>query len=291
MGEPRTCFVIMPMSATAGEHTEDYWKCHFESFLKPLIETTGEWAARRSTALRGDIIKEIISDLVTAHSVVADLTDANPNVYWELGVRQSFRHGTVTIAEAGTKIPFDIGAKGTLFYHPKDHLKMEEFRRQFSLAMASCSSEPQRTDSHVLDTLSGRGTIYELIRRDEAIRRIDAIIDELTSNLHFIDNIMKRAEGNQKAPDKRRYPTLVLRVSCCDLLMTTRYLERDAPFYNSVALVFVRCTAINNMLSQWQQSPDPTEKWLLSSRDISVTQLTSLRNTLIPLRAEIQRRK
>ena len=31
--------------------------------------------------------------------VVADITDSKPNVYWELGVRQSFKHGTIIIRE------------------------------------------------------------------------------------------------------------------------------------------------------------------------------------------------
>lgn len=90
----------MPFSKTTDKHTEDYWTEHFERFLKPLIEENPGLEARRSEPLRGDILRQIITDLVVSRVVVADLTDHNPNVYWELGVRQSFQHGTVTIAEA-----------------------------------------------------------------------------------------------------------------------------------------------------------------------------------------------
>ena len=98
------CFVIMPFSKTSEEHTKEYWTNHYHKFLKPLIDSSHPLKAERSSPLRGDIIRQIITKLVTVPIVVADLTDANPNVYWELGVRQSFKHSTVTIAEDGTKL-------------------------------------------------------------------------------------------------------------------------------------------------------------------------------------------
>ena len=67
-------------------------------------------ARARSHPLRGDMVREIITNLVMAPIVIADITDENPNVYWELGVRHSFEHGTIIIAEEGTKRRFDIGA-------------------------------------------------------------------------------------------------------------------------------------------------------------------------------------
>jgi len=104
------CFVIMPFSQTSEHHTEEYWNNHYQAFLKPVIESHS-LVPYRSSPLRGDILRQIITELVTAPLVIADLTDANPNVYWELGVRQSFKHGTITIAENDTTLPFDLGVK------------------------------------------------------------------------------------------------------------------------------------------------------------------------------------
>lgn len=281
----QTCFVIMPFAQTTSEHTEDYWTGHFEKFLRPLIEADMQWAGRRSTALRGDIVKEIISELVTAPAVVADLTDANPNVYWELGVRQSFRHGTITIAEIGTRLPFDIGGKGTLFYHPKNHLKMEAFRRQFAAALSSCLSDPDRPDSHVLETISGRGTIYELIRRDEANRRIDALFTEVRHNIGELSKIKKLVTTNRKKPASRAFHTNLLRVSCCELLMTTRYVDQDKSFYKIVEAAFDICSSINTQIGLWEHSPEATEQWLLGNA--SDKKLVALRDALKPLRSTL----
>jgi hypothetical protein len=171
----------MPFSKSSERHTEDAWTKHFEQFLKPIIEENPRLEARRSKPLRGDLLREIITNLVFAPIVVADITDANPNVLWELGVRQSFKHGTVTIAEDGTTPPFDLGTKGLLFYS-SDHVKGEEFRPDFKESLNDCLTHPNRPDSVVLETISGRGTIFEIFKRDEVKRRLDAVLSEIQSN-------------------------------------------------------------------------------------------------------------
>ena len=153
------CFVIMPFSGTNDDHTTEYWKKQYDSFLKPLIQEIPGMEVSRSEALRGDILGQIIADLVRSEVVVADLTDANLNVYWELGVRQSFKHGTVTIAQEETRIPFDLSGKGTLRYYTQGanaHLKNTNFSLQFKAAIRDCLENPNNPDSHVLKEVTGR---------------------------------------------------------------------------------------------------------------------------------------
>jgi len=253
----------MPFSKTTDEHTENYWTKHFEGFLKPLIEENPKLKVRRSKAMRGDILREIITDLVVSRVVVTDLTDNNPNVYWELGVRQSFKHGTITIAEEGTQLPFDIGGKGTLFYYPKDHLKMEDFRKRFKEAIQDCFVHSDRPDSHVLDSLSGRGTLFEIFRRDEAIRRLDAVLSECSGNLSVLKGVADQARYNQENPEEGAFITYRFRVSAAELLITNRYVDEDPSFFKLAEQYLTYIIAINDQLNSWEHSPEPTEKWLL----------------------------
>src|SRR5208283_4208247 len=139
MSQPKKqCFVIMPFSQTSEKHTEQYWTEHFEDFLKPVIEECPQIEAHRSEPIQGDIIRQIITNLIVAPIVVADLTDHNPNVFWELGIRQSFKNGTITIAQEGTKLPFDISSKGTLFYYPDSHIKNAKFTRNCKAIITNC---------------------------------------------------------------------------------------------------------------------------------------------------------
>ena len=261
------CFVIMPFSKTTPEHTEEYWAKHFEQFLKPLIEELPNLEARRSTALRGDILREIITALVTSRVVVAELTDFNSNVYWELGVRQSFKHGTVTIAEIGTKLPFDIGAKGTLFYDPKDYIRNAVFRRGFKDAIKDCLEHPDRTDSHVLETISGRGSLYEAFRRDEVLRRLDALIAELEYDTESLAYLISAAERNQKDASNRKIPTRRCRLPATELLIINRYLDEPKEFFAIAEAFWSRFLTLNEQLNLWRESPNPMEKWILGEKD------------------------
>lgn len=284
------CFVIMPFSKTTDKHIEDYWTQHFSSFLKPLIEENSKLEAYRSEALRGDILRQIITDLVISPVVVADLTDNNPNVYWELGIRQSFKHGTITIAEEGTRLPFDIGGKGTLFYYPKDHLKMEKFRRRFKSVIQDCLSYPDRPDSHVLETLSGRGTLFEIFRRDEAIRRLDAVLSESNGNIGILKGVIKSVQTNQKNPSKRTVVTERFRSSAVELLITNRYIDEEQSFYKLAEKYLDRTMMINSQLELWEHSPNATEKWLLEQKDSAMEIFKNFKDKMTNTRGEIGKR-
>lgn len=261
------CFVIMPFSKTSDYHTEEYWTKQFEDFVKPIIESHS-LTAYRSSPLRGDVLRQIITDLVTAPLVIADLTDANPNVYWELGVRQSFKHCTITIAENGTTLPFDLGIKGTLFYFPKNHLKMGGFRNKLSAAINDCLKNPAIPDSHVLETISGRGTLYQILMKDEAIRKLNAVLNEIKNNssyLKYVEDTYKENSNRRKEGKGVTYITFRLRVSTLDHLIVNRYIDAPDNFYEVVSDYLDECIRINSQIDfcDLAENSESGESWIL----------------------------
>ena len=82
---PRSCFVIMPFS-TSASCTGEQWTWIFEKLFKPSVESAGlDYECRRSVATRRNIVAAIVQDLNDAYVVLADLTDRNANVFYELG--------------------------------------------------------------------------------------------------------------------------------------------------------------------------------------------------------------
>lgn len=255
------CFVIMPFSGTTKNHTETYWSTHYSKFLKPLIERSGALIAEKSAPIRGDLLKQIISDLVSSPIVVADLTDYNPNVLWELGVRQSFRHGTITIAEFGTKLPFDLTTKATLYYHPTSHLRNAEFEDAFLAALKDCQERPDGTDSQVLETISGRGAVYQVIRAEETRRRLDAALQEMKTNAYVIKRIKEIVDENT-AQKKKSKLALRFRSACLELLLTNRYLDESPGFYDRLEKLYGWILAGNDQLAAWHSNFDTVQGWL-----------------------------
>lgn len=291
MSEDRKrCFVIMPFSQTTDEHTEDYWTKHYKHFLKPLIEECSTLEAHRSTALREDITRQIILDLVESPVVVADLTDANPNVYWELGVRQSFMHGTITIAQDGTELPFDISSKGTLFYD-STHLDEDEFRKNFKATIEDCLEHPDRPDSRVLETLSGRGSLYEIIRKEETLRRLGAVLSECDHNQDVLKRVIEQAKRNQEDPKNRRIKTDRFRPWAAELLVTNRYVDEDLPFYNLVENYLYYLTSMNNTIGLWGQHIDDIEKYLLEREEKMTKDFEEFKGRIETVRDDIEQKQ
>lgn len=104
----KLCFVIMPFSSTPS-CTQEEWTEVFEKLIRPAIEDAGfGYHCIRSNPIQGSIIEDILDQLNRADLVVADLTDKNPNVFYELGVRHTLRDSTILIAQRTDDIPFDL---------------------------------------------------------------------------------------------------------------------------------------------------------------------------------------
>ena len=113
IGEPRAkttllSFVIMPFV----EKTDRHPKGFFDEVLKNLITPAAvEAGFKVETAKRegSDVIHStIVNDLLAADLVVCDLTEHNPNVLFELGLRMATEKPTALIRARGTAPIFDV---------------------------------------------------------------------------------------------------------------------------------------------------------------------------------------
>jgi len=260
----KDCFVIMPFSKSSEEHDEKYWTDHFEKFIKPIIEENHLLVAKRSEFLREDIIRGIIHNLYSSPIVVAELTDYNPNVYWELGVRQSFKNGTITIAEKGTNLPFNISTKGTLSYS-EDKFKDKIFKNSLCKALDDCLMNPSNPDSIVLETLGGRGSLFQTFLREEIIRRLDGVIQDCVWNETVINMSFETALKYEQKKLKRRVEITepLARLFGVELLLTNRYVDANEELYNTVSSYWMIINSINKKLGFWRSNPSETAKALI----------------------------
>jgi len=109
-GLNKECFVIMPIADPEG-----YDKGHFERVYKdifiPAIQSAG-FIPRRADEEKGTnlIHIEILRKLVECPLVICDLSSRNPNVLFELGIRQAFDKPVILVQEVGTPRIFDISS-------------------------------------------------------------------------------------------------------------------------------------------------------------------------------------
>jgi nucleoside 2-deoxyribosyltransferase len=62
------------------------------------------------------ILHDIAQGVVDSKIVVAEITPANQNVFYELGYAHALGKPTILLAEPGKQLPFDISGHRVLFY-------------------------------------------------------------------------------------------------------------------------------------------------------------------------------
>src|SRR5215211_8325329 len=114
------CFVLMPFGQKRDiTGTLINFDSIYKDLIAPSIEEAGFGSLRADEELAGGIIHKLMFErLILCEYAVADLTTANANIFYELGVRHAVRPwSTVLIyAESGGRLPFDLSPMRALPY-------------------------------------------------------------------------------------------------------------------------------------------------------------------------------
>jgi hypothetical protein len=118
-GSDPLCFVLMPFgrkSDVTGAGID--FDAVYQQIIAPAILDAGLEPVRADEEMTGGIVhKPMFERLILCEYAVADLTFANANVFYELGVRHAVRpYSTVLIFASGTRLPFDVSLDRGLPY-------------------------------------------------------------------------------------------------------------------------------------------------------------------------------
>ena len=110
-----------------------------------------DYECRRSVAARGNIVAAILQELRDAYVVLADLTDSNANVFYELGVRHSLTDRSIIVAQKREDIPFDLRAYAKHVYDWKTQKGRTELEKKIRQLLNDVDADPERSDNPVSD--------------------------------------------------------------------------------------------------------------------------------------------
>ena len=118
-GSDPLCFVLMPFGRKSDPTgaSIDFDEV-YEQVIAPAIWAAGLEPVRADDEMTGGVVhKPMFERLILCEYAVADLTFANANVFYELGVRHAVRpYSTVLIFASGTPLPFDVALDRGLPY-------------------------------------------------------------------------------------------------------------------------------------------------------------------------------
>jgi hypothetical protein len=153
------CFVLMPFGrkSDVSGATIDF-DAVYRELIAPAVRAAELEPIRADEEVTGGIVhKPMFERLILCEYAVADLTFANANVFYELGVRHAVRpFSTVLLFAAGTRLPFDVELDRGIPYaltpagSPTD---LDATRRQ--LAERLVAARDSSVDSPVFQLIEG----------------------------------------------------------------------------------------------------------------------------------------
>lgn len=115
MAGKKTCYVICPLD-TADSGARDRSDKFLKFIIEPVVTKLGYDSPNRSDKDQADMITPaIIKHLFEDDLVLADLTDYNPNVFYELAIRHMVQKPVIPLILNGQKLPFDTKDIRTVF--------------------------------------------------------------------------------------------------------------------------------------------------------------------------------
>jgi hypothetical protein len=147
----------------------------YSKWIKPVVESitipgtqNEKIACHRAdkTFKPGEIITHLIENLISAEIVIADLSQRNPNVFYELGVRHAVGGNCILISDSLDDVPFDLRPLRTIIY---------QYEPDSMLMLQDCLKQA------ILEILQDLNTIDNPVRRFIYQRELDKIVREPSS--------------------------------------------------------------------------------------------------------------
>ncbi len=148
----KECFVIMPISNADG-YEDKHFSMVYEDIIKIACENAGYTSVRADDVKQTNLIhKDILQRILEAPMALCDLSSNNPNVLFELGIRQAFDKPTVLIKDDKTKHIFDISPLRSTPYS-SSHSYRDVLESQRIIKDAIISTEKSSTDTNNINSL------------------------------------------------------------------------------------------------------------------------------------------
>jgi hypothetical protein len=192
----------------------------------------------------GMIGDRVVSDIIHAELVVADLTSLNPNTFYELGIRHATEQPAIHIAKSGTQLPFDNISHRTIFVDLTDWHSIEAARRR----LADSARAIRDPSFKVSNPITQANASFQMRQSEDPQERVIAEFGERLSALELSLKEDRVASSPVPNVDDRelRMETLGRK-----LMKHVRECKADGrPVELEVIHSFVR-----------EAKTDPTEKW------------------------------
>ncbi|MGB3346635.1 MAG: hypothetical protein WBA71_05250 [Candidatus Humimicrobiia bacterium] len=189
----KKCFVISPIGEK-GSETRNRSDKVLEHIIKPIAEECGYESTRADEISEpGIITSQIIQHLIDDDLVIADLTERNANVYYELAIRHVVRKPIVQIVKEGESIPFDVAGTRTIHFDYQDLDSVSDCKNALKKQIISVEKDPGEVDTPISVAID-----LKFLRKSK--NPLEKSSTEIISMLQDIHSIVTDARLVQRRP-------------------------------------------------------------------------------------------
>jgi len=203
----KICFVIAPIGekGSAVHKRSDQILQHI---IRPAAEECGYTAIRADEiSAPGTITDQVITHVIEDPMVVADLTDWNPNVFYELAIRHAVRQPFVLLFQPmphKERIPFDVAGLRVLDLDYPDWDSMTDSRAK--LIEAIKAAEATEADK-LVTPISQAINLQQLAQSENPIAamlaEVGGSLSRLEQRLIFIESDLVSGLGLERSTAQR----------------------------------------------------------------------------------------
>ena len=207
-GKKEKCFVIMPIS-DQGDYPQGHFTKVYEQIIKPSVEEAGYEAYRvDENNICDAILNKIFSAIQECPMAICDLSNRNPNVLYELGLRQAYDKPVVLIQDDQTDKIFDVSGISTVFYKStrlyEDVIKARENIRNAILATKNGKAN---TLAKIMKVSAADFSQVEVSQDD----KMNVVLNGIYNEIKKLTDKEQRNESNNKQIFENIYNSDVFR--------------------------------------------------------------------------------
>lgn len=192
-----SCFIIMPFGKKQDvKGTVFDFDDIYKNLIQPAVEAADMQAVRADEEnVDGIIHKPMYERLILSDYAIADLTTANANVFYELGVRHSVKpFSTISLFAMGSVLPFDVNFLRGMPYGYDSEKKLLHAATDIETLKQKLihAKKEKKTDSPLYQLVDGIHFQNSVAHEKTDIFRDKVMYDEsLKKQLHLIRSTRK----------------------------------------------------------------------------------------------------
>jgi hypothetical protein len=141
-----TCFVMMPFG--------QWYDRYYQDIYVPAIRDAGFEPIRADELFStGSVVEQIWEQIEKSKVLLAELTDKNANVFYELGLAHAARKPVVFTSGRVDDVPFDLRHLRVIVYETREPQWADKLQRLITDYLRNAAKDPGRSIPHPFRTL------------------------------------------------------------------------------------------------------------------------------------------